>query len=157
MKDKLFLSLFKTRNQNLLQILVIVFLIVLFNINEIAFCMDPNNNNNEIACVAEAFAIGELSLEELRELFEEINRFQNPDQIIRLREILSDIADRYQIHLNPTLYPQLQHPTTVPGGNSGVPVEEVQPTRNPIPAIMLFVGLSLLGWVIIRNFDVIRV
>lgn len=154
MKDKLIISLLKTRNQYLFHLLVISIFIFIFNLNEITFCMDPNNNNN-IESVAESFARGELSLEELRQLFEEINRVQNPEQIIRLREILSAIAERYHIDLNPALYPQLQHPTIVPGGNSGVPVAEVQPTINPVSAIILFLGLSLLGLVIIKNFDVI--
>jgi hypothetical protein len=156
MKTKIILSLLKPRNQYLFQLLVISILIIIFNINEISYCMDPNNNNNNIESVAESFARGDLSLEELRQLFDEINRVQNPEQIIRLREILSAIAERYHIDLNPALYPHLQHPTTVPGGNSGVPIVEVQPTINPVSAIILFLGLSLLGLVIIRNFDVIR-
>jgi hypothetical protein len=52
--------------------LVISILIIIFNLNEITYCMYANNNN--IESVAESFAIGELSLDDLRELFEEINR-----------------------------------------------------------------------------------
>lgn len=121
---------------------------------ETTYAMEHNNNDAEI--IKNAMLASQAgNEEEVRRILEVFNGITDPQRLVNLQNLINTLAEHYQVRVDNL---HIHHSDTLTLANAGVP-----PTENNerswtsiLGDFTLFVGISLVGYVIFRNWESIR-